>query len=60
MARHSTMDRLMDHGTHPPADAHRAPLHDSEAGGHAAQDKHAGHDPEAFRRQFWIVLALTI
>ena len=26
-------------------------------GGH---DKHAGHDPEAFRRQFWIVLLLTI
>jgi len=54
------MDRHMDHSTHPPADAHRAPLHDSEAGGHAAHDKHAGHDPEAFKRQFWIVLALTI
>jgi Cu2+-exporting ATPase len=25
-----------------------------------AHDKHAGHDPEVFRRQFWIVLALTI
>jgi P-type Cu2+ transporter len=25
-----------------------------------AHDKHAGHDPEAFRRQFWIVLLLTI
>ncbi len=23
-------------------------------------DKHAGHDPEVYRRQFWIVLALTI
>jgi Cu2+-exporting ATPase len=28
---------------------------------HAAQhDKHAGHDPAVFRRQFWIVAALTI
>ena len=25
-----------------------------------ARNKHAGHDPEAFRRQFWIVLVLTI
>jgi len=27
---------------------------------HAGHDKHAGHDPDGFRRQFWIVLALTI
>ena len=27
---------------------------------HDRHDKHAGHDPEAFRHQFWIVLALTI
>ena len=27
---------------------------------HAAHDKHAGHDPDVFRRQFWVVLALTI
>ena len=60
MARQSTMDQHMDHTTHPPAEAHRAPMHDSAKGGHAAHDKHAGHDPEAFRRQFWIVLALTI
>jgi Cu2+-exporting ATPase len=39
----------------PPADPHEAPMHDSEHGGHAAHDKHAGHDPEAFRRQFWVV-----
>jgi Cu2+-exporting ATPase len=25
-----------------------------------AHDKHAGHDPEVFRRQFWILLLLTI
>ena len=29
-------------------------------GHHAVHDKHAGHDPDVFRRQFWIVLALTI
>ena len=28
--------------------------------GHGRHSKHAGHDPDAFRRQFWIVLALTI
>ncbi|HEX7068992.1 MAG TPA: heavy metal translocating P-type ATPase [Candidatus Limnocylindria bacterium] len=50
-----------EHGQHtPPADPHHAPLHDSANGGHAAHSKHAGHDPEAFRRQFWILLALTI
>ncbi|CAN5181501.1 heavy metal translocating P-type ATPase [soil metagenome] len=27
---------------------------------HAAHNKHAGHDPEVFKRQFWIVLLLTI
>ncbi len=29
-------------------------------GRHAAHSKHAGHDPAVFRRQFWVVLALTI
>jgi len=29
-------------------------------GGHGAHNKHAGHDPDVFRRQFWIVLLLTI
>jgi Cu2+-exporting ATPase len=29
-------------------------------GDRVSHDKHAGHDPEVFRRQFWIVLALTI
>ena len=27
---------------------------------HASHDKHAGHDPEMFRRRFWLSLALTI
>ena len=34
--------------------------HAHAAGAHAAHDKHAGHDPDVFRRQFWLVLALTI
>lgn len=29
-------------------------------GDHQAHDKHAGHDPEMFRRKFWLTLALTI
>ena len=43
-----TTARDMDHGSQ------------GEAGGHAAHNKHAGHDPDVFRRQFWIVLLLTI
>jgi len=31
--------------------------HAGHGGGH---DKHAGHDPEMFRRRFWLSLALTI
>ncbi|HUF98515.1 MAG TPA: copper-translocating P-type ATPase, partial [Ilumatobacter sp.] len=27
---------------------------------HAGHDKHAGHDPETFRRRFWLSLLLTI
>ncbi|WP_328475283.1 heavy metal translocating P-type ATPase [Actinoplanes sp. NBC_00393] len=32
----------------------------SHAHGHPGHDKHAGHDPEAFRRRFWLSLALTV
>jgi Cu2+-exporting ATPase len=28
--------------------------------GHRGHDHHAGHDPEAFRRKFWLSLVLTI
>ncbi|MFE0588505.1 copper-translocating P-type ATPase [Micromonospora echinospora] len=28
--------------------------------GHGGHDKHAGHDPEMFRRRFWLSLALTV
>ena len=50
-----------DHSHHSgSADPHRAPLQDGGQAGHAAHNKHAGHDPDAFRRQFWVVLLLTI
>jgi Cu2+-exporting ATPase len=52
-----------EHGPNHGAAGHGAGGH--EAGGHAApghggHDKHAGHDPEMFRRRFWLSLALTI
>jgi Cu2+-exporting ATPase len=56
----------MDHSAHQhrdqpaPADAAHSPPRATEHGAHGAHDKHAGHDPDAFRRQFWIVLLLTI
>jgi Cu2+-exporting ATPase len=43
----------MDHGAH----GHQPAEQPADHGSH---DKHAGHDPDAFRRQFWIVLALTL
>ncbi|RSM62059.1 heavy metal translocating P-type ATPase [Actinoplanes sp. ATCC 53533] len=49
-----------------PAHEHHPVGHDmpghtgGHAGGHQGHDKHAGHDPEAFRRKFWLSLALTI
>jgi P-type Cu2+ transporter len=30
------------------------------AQGHGGHDKHAGHDPEMFRRKFWLSLLLTL
>jgi Cu2+-exporting ATPase len=43
---------------------HRAPAasadHDQHGHDQQPHDKHAGHDPEAFRRRFWLSLALTI
>ncbi len=32
----------------------------ADPGDHKGHDKHAGHDPEVFRRRFWLTLALTI
>jgi Cu2+-exporting ATPase len=48
---------------------HRSPVHEHHHGpqtrpdlhvGHAAHGKHAGHDPEAFRRRFWLTLLVSI
>ncbi|SCG66731.1 heavy metal translocating P-type ATPase [Micromonospora inositola] len=44
---------------------HRTPGHqDAAAGGQhghgGGHDKHAGHDPEQFRRKFWLSLVLTL
>ncbi|MFV2115909.1 heavy metal translocating P-type ATPase [Micromonospora sp. LOL_025] len=52
------------HDGHPPratgaSDTHTG-QHAHGAGGHAGHDKHAGHDPEMFRRKFWLSLALTV
>jgi Cu2+-exporting ATPase len=44
------------HGTHG-AHGMAGGQHGTERAGH---DKHAGHDPEQFRRKFWLSLALTI
>jgi Cu2+-exporting ATPase len=47
----------MDHSmAHADRRADVTPDHDE----HGGRDKHAGHDPDAFRRQFWVVLLLTI
>ncbi len=43
-----------DHGAH----GQHAGM--AAGGGHAGHDKHAGHDPEMFRRKFWLSLALTV
>ncbi|MDW5328522.1 HAD-IC family P-type ATPase [Plantactinospora sp. KLBMP9567] len=47
-------DSHRDHGG--PDSGHGGPGH----GGHRGRDQHAGHDPEAFRRKFWLSLALTV
>lgn len=51
-----------DHHMAPPPPVGHAerPAEPSHPVRHAAHDKHAGHDPDVFRRQFWVVLALTI
>ena len=58
----------MDHTAHQLESAARPPRHPQanqaapggQQAGHAAHNRHAGHDPAAFRHQFWIVLLLTI
>ncbi|MDQ0366883.1 Cu2+-exporting ATPase [Catenuloplanes indicus] len=52
-----------DHHGHPAAHAGHGGGHDASAhggAGHGGHDKHAGHDPDAFRRKFWLSLVLTV
>ena len=59
----STADQ---HGTHGHGTMDAPPVHVAHGahGGHGAgqggHDKHAGHDPEMFRRKFWLSFALTV
>ncbi|MDP9250089.1 MAG: heavy metal translocating P-type ATPase, partial [Chloroflexota bacterium] len=51
------------HAAHTAHTGHADPVGQTANAGHAvhgAQGAHAGHDPDAFRRQFWVVLLLTI
>jgi Cu2+-exporting ATPase len=36
------------------------PATHGDTGGHGGHGTHAGHDPEVFRRKFWLSLALTV
>ncbi|WP_247673657.1 copper-translocating P-type ATPase [Micromonospora sp. C51] len=40
--------------------SHGDTQHHPKRHGHGGHDKHAGHDPAAFRRKFWLSLALTL
>ncbi|MEV2236800.1 copper-translocating P-type ATPase [Micromonospora sp. NPDC049891] len=40
--------------------SHGDTQHHTKQHGHGGHDKHAGHDPAAFRRKFWLSLALTV
>jgi Cu2+-exporting ATPase len=51
---HVAHDVRREHGEHGAATMREG------QGGRAGHDKHAGHDPAVFRRQFWLVAALTI
>ncbi|MEU5531485.1 heavy metal translocating P-type ATPase [Micromonospora chersina] len=51
--KHPAAPHAPEHGQH--HDHHGG--HAGHGGGH---DKHAGHDPEQFRRKFWLSLALTV
>ncbi len=44
----------------PDGHGHEGHVHGHEGHGHEGHDKHAGHDPEMFRRRFWLSLVLTI
>ncbi|MFG2058731.1 heavy metal translocating P-type ATPase [Micromonospora sp. NPDC048930] len=46
--------------THSPGHDQHHDHHGGHAGHGGGHDKHAGHDPEQFRRKFWLSLALTV
>ena len=48
------------HDAPPPDHSPRHGENGHHAGGHGGHGDHAGHDPEAFRRRFWLTLALTV
>jgi Cu2+-exporting ATPase len=48
------------HDMHAGHDEHMTDPGSGGHAGHGGHDMHAGHDPDAFRRQFWIVLLLTL
>lgn len=56
MATSTTTDGLQERHGHDEHPASGTP----GPGNRAAHDKHAGHDPEAFRRRFWVSLVLTV
>jgi len=59
-ARDGADDAGRDHGEHGAQGGHGAQGRHGAAGGHDAGGSHAGHDPEVFRRRFWLTLALTV
>ena len=50
----------MPHSDHESRPADHQHHHDAHTGGHAGHDKHAGHDPETFRRRFWLTLLISL
>jgi Cu2+-exporting ATPase len=52
----SSLDGQLTHEPH----VHQHGHAQHPAQGHGGHDKHAGHDPEMFRRKFWLSLLLTL
>ncbi|MER7416665.1 heavy metal translocating P-type ATPase [Micromonospora peucetia] len=59
---HDPHHEHVDHRPHESAPGESPPpaAEHAHGGGHGGHDKHAGHDPEAFRRKFWLSLALSV
>ena len=54
---HGPAEAAHRHGTH---DDHHGRAQSAVHDAHAGHDKHAGHSVQAFRRRFWLSLALTV